>query len=122
MCVCLRQFADLQAENEDMQHSVQKLKMKCKKLTTELQDTKLHIQGLQSRNYDLEKKQKKSVFISSPACPSLCPSFFLIWLLCPHEVSQSTFMESCLCSYMTKHLSFFNLNSDYDIFFFFLVS
>uniref|UniRef100_A0A3P8VV17 Myosin XVIIIAa n=1 Tax=Cynoglossus semilaevis TaxID=244447 RepID=A0A3P8VV17_CYNSE len=54
-----RKFADLQAENEDMQHSLQKLKMKCKKLTTELQDTKLHIQGLQSRNYDLEKKQKK---------------------------------------------------------------
>uniref|UniRef100_A0A7N8XXH4 Myosin XVIIIAa n=1 Tax=Mastacembelus armatus TaxID=205130 RepID=A0A7N8XXH4_9TELE len=54
-----RKLADLQTDNEDMQHSVQQLKKKCQKLTAELQDTKLHLEGLQSRNHDLEKKQKK---------------------------------------------------------------
>uniref|UniRef100_A0A8C6WTH0 Myosin XVIIIAa n=1 Tax=Neogobius melanostomus TaxID=47308 RepID=A0A8C6WTH0_9GOBI len=34
-------------------------KKKCQKLTAELQDTKLHLEGLQSRNHDLEKKQRK---------------------------------------------------------------
>uniref|UniRef100_H2TRU4 Myosin XVIIIA n=1 Tax=Takifugu rubripes TaxID=31033 RepID=H2TRU4_TAKRU len=54
-----RRLADAQADNEDMQRSVQQLKKKCKKLTAELQDTKLHLEGLHSRNHDLEKKQRK---------------------------------------------------------------
>ncbi|XP_017268076.1 unconventional myosin-XVIIIa isoform X4 [Kryptolebias marmoratus] len=54
-----RKLADLQADNEDLQRSVQQLKKKCQKLTAELQDTKLHLEGLQSRNHDLEKKQRK---------------------------------------------------------------
>ncbi|XP_047462771.1 unconventional myosin-XVIIIa-like isoform X3 [Mugil cephalus] len=54
-----RKLADLQTDNEDVQHSVQQLKKKCQKLTAELQDTKLHLEGLQSRNHDLEKKQRK---------------------------------------------------------------
>nr|XP_046267282.1 unconventional myosin-XVIIIa [Scatophagus argus] len=54
-----RKLADLQTDNEDMQRSVQQLKKKCQKLTAELQDTKLHLEGLQSRNHDLEKKQRK---------------------------------------------------------------
>uniref|UniRef100_A0A8C7Z673 Myosin XVIIIAa n=1 Tax=Oryzias sinensis TaxID=183150 RepID=A0A8C7Z673_9TELE len=54
-----RKLADLQTDNEDMQHSVQQLKKKCQKLSGELQDTKLHLEGLQSRNHDLEKKQRK---------------------------------------------------------------
>lgn len=81
MCVCLcgflpcgcvwvwvLQLADLQTDNEDMQRSVQQLRKKCQKLTAELQDTKLHLEGLQSRNHDLEKKQRKSVCLplSSP--------------------------------------------------------
>lgn len=57
------QLADAQADNEDMQRSVQQLKKKCKKLTAELQDTKLHLEGLHSRNHDLEKKQRKSVHL-----------------------------------------------------------
>uniref|UniRef100_A0A3Q3LLC3 Myosin XVIIIAa n=1 Tax=Labrus bergylta TaxID=56723 RepID=A0A3Q3LLC3_9LABR len=54
-----RRMADLQTDNEDVQRSVQQLKKKCQKLTAELQDTKLHLEGLQSRNHDLEKKQRK---------------------------------------------------------------
>ncbi|XP_070838589.1 unconventional myosin-XVIIIa-like [Chaetodon trifascialis] len=54
-----RRVADLQTDNEDVQRSVQQLKKKCQKLTAELQDTKLHLEGLQSRNHDLEKKQRK---------------------------------------------------------------
>uniref|UniRef100_A0A8D0D9K3 Myosin XVIIIAa n=1 Tax=Sander lucioperca TaxID=283035 RepID=A0A8D0D9K3_SANLU len=54
-----RRLADLQTDNEDVQRAVQQLKKKCQKLTAELQDTKLHLEGLQSRNHDLEKKQRK---------------------------------------------------------------
>uniref|UniRef100_A0A8C5H6W7 Unconventional myosin-XVIIIa-like n=1 Tax=Gouania willdenowi TaxID=441366 RepID=A0A8C5H6W7_GOUWI len=54
-----RKLAELQTDNEDLQHSVQQLKKKYQKLTAELQDTKLHLQGLHSRNHDLEKKQRK---------------------------------------------------------------
>lgn len=82
MCVCMLQLADLQTDNEDVQRSVQQLKKKCQKVTSELQDTKLHLEGLQSRNHDLEKKQRKSVFNSLSSCsllvhPSVvCPTFF----------------------------------------------
>lgn len=57
----------MQADNEDVQRSAQQVKKKCKKLTAELQDTKLHLEGLHSRNHDLEKKQRKSVHL--PASP-----------------------------------------------------
>lgn len=73
VCVCL-QLADLQVDNEDLQRSVQQLKKKCQKLTAELQDTKLHLEGLQSRNHDLEKKQRKSV--SAYSRHSVCLSIF----------------------------------------------
>lgn len=67
------QLADLQTDNEDVQRSVQQLKKKCQKLTAELQDTKLHLEGLHSRNHDLEKKQRKSVSV----CLFVCLFFFL---------------------------------------------
>ncbi|MEQ2282394.1 hypothetical protein AMECASPLE_000288 [Ameca splendens] len=54
-----RKLADLQTDNEDLQRSVQQMKKKWQKMTAELQDTKLHLEGLQSRNHDLEKKQRK---------------------------------------------------------------
>lgn len=77
MCVCvwvwMLQLADLQTDNEDVQRSVQQLKKKCQKLTAELQDTKLHLEGLHSRNHDLEKKQRKSVSV----CLFVCLFFFL---------------------------------------------
>ena len=74
MFVCTLQLADLQTDNEDVQRSVQQLKKKCQKMTAELQDTKLHLEGLQSRNHDLEKKQRKSVsVVSLSVC--VCPFF-----------------------------------------------
>ncbi|KAJ8348699.1 hypothetical protein SKAU_G00272880 [Synaphobranchus kaupii] len=54
-----RRLTDLQADSEEVQRSVQQLKKKCQRLTAELQDTKLHLESQQSRNHDLEKKQRK---------------------------------------------------------------
>ncbi|XP_038817052.1 unconventional myosin-XVIIIa-like [Salvelinus namaycush] len=54
-----RRLSDLQADNEEVQRTAQQLKKKCQRLTAELQDTKLHLEGQQSRNHDLEKKQRK---------------------------------------------------------------
>lgn len=55
----LLQLSDLQADSEEVQRTAQQLKKKCQRLTAELQDTKLHLEGQQSRNHDLEKKQRK---------------------------------------------------------------
>ncbi|XP_036392953.1 unconventional myosin-XVIIIa-like isoform X4 [Megalops cyprinoides] len=54
-----RRIADLQADNEEVQRLVQQMKKKCQRLTAELQDTKLHLEGQQTRNHELEKKQRK---------------------------------------------------------------
>ncbi|XP_059389065.1 unconventional myosin-XVIIIa-like isoform X2 [Carassius carassius] len=54
-----RKLTDLQADNEEVQRVALQLKKKCQRLTAELQDTKLHLEGQQSRNHDLEKKQRK---------------------------------------------------------------
>nr|XP_049581001.1 unconventional myosin-XVIIIa isoform X9 [Syngnathus scovelli] len=54
-----RRIGDLQADNEESQRNIQLLKKKTQRLTAELQDTKLHLEGQQSRNHDLEKKQRK---------------------------------------------------------------
>ncbi|XP_072557636.1 unconventional myosin-XVIIIa isoform X11 [Paramormyrops kingsleyae] len=54
-----RKLTDLQADGEEVQRSVQQLKKKCQRLTAELQDTKLHLENQQSRNHELEKKQRK---------------------------------------------------------------
>uniref|UniRef100_A0A8C5AEI4 Myosin XVIIIA b n=1 Tax=Gadus morhua TaxID=8049 RepID=A0A8C5AEI4_GADMO len=54
-----RRISDLQADNEESQRIGQQLKKKLQRLTAELQDTKLHLEGQQSRNHDLEKKQRK---------------------------------------------------------------
>ncbi|KAI4886508.1 hypothetical protein NFI96_024884 [Prochilodus magdalenae] len=54
-----RRLTDLQADTEEMQRVAQQLKKKCQRLTAELQDTKLHLEGQQSRNHELEKKQRK---------------------------------------------------------------
>ncbi|XP_052366993.1 unconventional myosin-XVIIIa-like [Oncorhynchus keta] len=62
-----RKLTDLQADNDEVQRSVQQLKKKCSRLTAELQDTKLHLEGQQSRNHDLEKKQRKFDFEQSHA-------------------------------------------------------
>ncbi|XP_031428134.1 unconventional myosin-XVIIIa-like isoform X2 [Clupea harengus] len=54
-----RRLTDLQADQDESQRSLQQLKKKCQRLGAELQDTKLHLEGQQSRNHDLEKKQRK---------------------------------------------------------------
>lgn len=56
--LCL-QLADLQADSEESQRALQQLKKKCQRLAAELQDTKLHLEGQQGRNHDLEKKQRR---------------------------------------------------------------
>ncbi|OPJ78607.1 unconventional myosin-XVIIIa isoform C [Patagioenas fasciata monilis] len=54
-----RRLADLQADSEESQRALQQLKKKCQRLAAELQDTKLHLEGQQGRNHDLEKKQRR---------------------------------------------------------------
>eukprot|EP00076_Gallus_gallus_P032303 XP_024997841.1 unconventional myosin-XVIIIa isoform X9 [Gallus gallus] len=54
-----RRLADLQADGEESQRALQQLKKKCQRLAAELQDTKLHLEGQQGRNHDLEKKQRR---------------------------------------------------------------
>ncbi|KAJ8280867.1 hypothetical protein GJAV_G00060170 [Gymnothorax javanicus] len=54
-----RRIADLMADGEELQRVVQQVKKKYQRVTGELQDTKLHLEGQQSRNHELEKKQRK---------------------------------------------------------------
>uniref|UniRef100_A0AAY4CUU8 Myosin XVIIIAb n=1 Tax=Denticeps clupeoides TaxID=299321 RepID=A0AAY4CUU8_9TELE len=54
-----RRLTDLQADHDETQRSLQQLKKKSQRVTAELQDTKLHLEGQQSRNHELEKKQRK---------------------------------------------------------------
>ncbi|XP_062409147.1 unconventional myosin-XVIIIa isoform X4 [Sardina pilchardus] len=54
-----RRLTDQQADTEEVQRVAAQLKKKCQRLTAELQDTKLHLEGQQSRNHELEKKQRK---------------------------------------------------------------
>ncbi|XP_029417264.1 unconventional myosin-XVIIIa isoform X5 [Nannospalax galili] len=54
-----RRLGDLQADSDESQRTLQQLKKKCQRLTAELQDTKLHLEGQQVRNHELEKKQKR---------------------------------------------------------------
>ncbi|XP_021784576.1 unconventional myosin-XVIIIa isoform X11 [Papio anubis] len=54
-----RRLGDLQADSEESQRTLQQLKKKCQRLTAELQDTKLHLEGQQVRNHELEKKQRR---------------------------------------------------------------
>ncbi|XP_062448574.1 unconventional myosin-XVIIIa isoform X7 [Rhea pennata] len=54
-----RRLADLQADSDEGQRALQQLKKKCQRLASELQDTKLHLEGQQGRNHDLEKKQRR---------------------------------------------------------------
>ncbi|CAM4665743.1 unnamed protein product [Lepidochelys olivacea] len=54
-----RRLADLQADQEECQRALHQLKKKCQRLTAELQDTKLHLEGHQGRSHELEKKQRR---------------------------------------------------------------
>ncbi|XP_021094121.1 unconventional myosin-XVIIIa isoform X8 [Heterocephalus glaber] len=54
-----RRIGDMQADSDESQRALQQLKKKCQRLTAELQDTKLHLEGQQVRNHELEKKQRR---------------------------------------------------------------
>ncbi|XP_032284330.1 unconventional myosin-XVIIIa isoform X8 [Phoca vitulina] len=54
-----RRLGDLQADSDESQRALQQLKKKCQRLTGELQDTRLHLEGQQVRNHELEKKQRR---------------------------------------------------------------
>ncbi|XP_010640561.1 unconventional myosin-XVIIIa isoform X14 [Fukomys damarensis] len=54
-----RRIGDLQADSDESQRALQQLKKKCQRLTAELQDTKLHLEGQHVRNHELEKKQRR---------------------------------------------------------------
>uniref|UniRef100_UPI00358EC0ED unconventional myosin-XVIIIa isoform X3 n=1 Tax=Myxine glutinosa TaxID=7769 RepID=UPI00358EC0ED len=54
-----RKLTDEQAEREELERVAQQAKRRCHRLTEELQDTKLHLEGQQSRNHDLEKRQRR---------------------------------------------------------------
>ncbi|ERE67913.1 myosin-XVIIIa isoform 1 [Cricetulus griseus] len=63
-----RRLGDLQADSDESQRALQQLKKKCQRLTAELQDTKLHLEGQQVRNHELEKKQRSIRKGSSYLC------------------------------------------------------
>ncbi|XP_043855831.1 unconventional myosin-XVIIIa isoform X20 [Dromiciops gliroides] len=54
-----RKLVDLQADSDESQRTHQQLKKKCQRLTAELQDIRLHLEGQQVRNHELEKKQRR---------------------------------------------------------------
>lgn len=97
VCLWMLQLADLQTDNEDVQRSVKQLKKKCQKLTAELQDTKLHLEGLQSRNHDLEKKQRKSVLVYLCVCLPAYLSFFrsiVVYTHIPKDILRLSFWRA----------------------------
>jgi myosin-18 len=53
------QLAELQRAYEGAKKTAQQLKRKCHRLTWDLEDTRVLLENQQSRNHDLEKKQRK---------------------------------------------------------------
>uniref|UniRef100_A0A8C6XLM2 Myosin XVIIIB n=1 Tax=Naja naja TaxID=35670 RepID=A0A8C6XLM2_NAJNA len=60
------QLSQAQQLYEEARRSAQQLKRKCQQLTCELEDTRVLMENQQSRNHELEKKQKKSVWGAPP--------------------------------------------------------
>nr|XP_005889908.1 PREDICTED: unconventional myosin-XVIIIb [Bos mutus] len=54
-----QKLGELQRAYEGAQRTAQQLKRKCQLLTCDLEDTRFLLESQQSRNHDLEKKQKK---------------------------------------------------------------
>ncbi|XP_051887771.1 unconventional myosin-XVIIIb-like [Pristis pectinata] len=52
-------LSDLQGSYESAKRDVQQLRRKGKRLSTDLEDTKVLMEGQQSRNHELEKKQRR---------------------------------------------------------------
>lgn len=74
------QISDLEADYEESQRNIQQLKKKAQRLTAELQDTKLHLEGQQSRNHDLEKKQRKSVHKHTQSSFTITQFYYFTYL------------------------------------------
>ena len=55
----LLQLADSSAEVEDLQRTLSQVRKKATKLGSELNDLKVHLENQQSRNAELEKRQRK---------------------------------------------------------------
>lgn len=53
------QLSQVQQLYEEARRAAQQLKRKCQQLTCELEDTRVLMENQQSRNHELEKKQKK---------------------------------------------------------------
>lgn len=53
------QLSQVQQLYGEARRTAQQLKRKCKQLTCELEDTRVLMENQQSRNHELEKKQKK---------------------------------------------------------------
>uniref|UniRef100_A0A8C0PM77 Myosin motor domain-containing protein n=1 Tax=Canis lupus familiaris TaxID=9615 RepID=A0A8C0PM77_CANLF len=54
-----QKFGELQSAYEEAKRMAHQLKRKCHYLTCDLEDTRLQLENQQSRNHELEKKQKK---------------------------------------------------------------
>ncbi|XP_065424958.1 unconventional myosin-XVIIIb isoform X3 [Chrysemys picta bellii] len=54
-----RKLGEVQSTYEGAKKVAQQMKRKCKHLTCDLEDTRVLMESLQSRNHELEKKQKK---------------------------------------------------------------
>ncbi|XP_005636424.2 unconventional myosin-XVIIIb isoform X1 [Canis lupus familiaris] len=54
-----QKFGELQSAYEEAKRTAHQLKRKCHYLTCDLEDTRLQLENQQSRNHELEKKQKK---------------------------------------------------------------
>lgn len=59
MILLLPQLGELQGAYEGAKKMAHQLKRKCHHLTCDLEDTHLQLENEQSRNHELEKKQKK---------------------------------------------------------------
>ena len=58
-CVYDLQFLEEKAENEELRRTISNLKRKSTKIVTETEDLKLMLENAQTRNSELEKKQRK---------------------------------------------------------------
>lgn len=57
--VSSQQLADSESERDDLHKTLNQVRKKAAKLGSEMNDLKLHLEAQQSRNAELEKRQRK---------------------------------------------------------------